>query len=615
MLIEKLVKNKKNLLYKKYNSIRNKILKRENKLNNDKNEYHYLYEFLSYAYQDIGNIRNYDLDFINEILLSRGIEIINSEDLRLIKITLLGKYDKGLDIDLSTEQKEKLNNYLKKINSFINKLKKIFEETNTEIIELKVKLDELEDKYLELEDIYDRINNPKNNDILTENDFQLIYSLMDELPSYEEKKNVLLEFRQYNLDRINNVSKEKNSKVNIDDVKKLFESYKCARVVKYIDKNREEVSNNANIDNMKEILEYMSYEGFIYSFEPASLLSICIYGSLDSVKERYEELSNNNNLEKLFFDVPSVWVDNISKTRKKKRTPTTIIDKQNNGDVSLSSLAHSISYEEILENEKFLKSKGFNISIENRENIKTLKTPHYKILENYEIYSIYGFFDVLDKSDFPASAFAFSSVKEKCDKLIELGLLNGPKNKDDAYSNYTKHYPTIISALKNEIYMILYLLKSNVSIDEYYETIFSSHRFGTLSGDLTRNELGYKLNSSLEVDQFENANFINKDKEIESSNDYENAILNSDNISYSSDILLDPLIKNLEDNYRVDDNEFIYNINGVIISRLKVLRNYSILNENNLNVNEALLYSIIRGSYLNGKAFDKIKSCIITREV
>ena len=99
--------------------------------------------------------------------------------------------------------------------------------------------------------------------------------------------------------------------------------------------------------------------------------------------------------------------------------------------MSLSYTAHSISYEEMLLNEKFLNSIGIPASLEDmKDMVKVLKTPNYRLLENYETFEEYGFFDIQKPSEFYPAAYSLSMVREKCDRFIELGLLNGEFMKD-----------------------------------------------------------------------------------------------------------------------------------------------------------------------------------------
>ena len=90
--------------------------------------------------------------------------------------------------------------------------------------------------------------------------------------------------------------------------------------------------------------------------------------------------------------------------------------------------------------------------------------------------------------------------------------------------------------------------------------------------------------------------------------EYEGIISTNSGLFIDDTIFEDPEIVSLEDNYRVKGNDKIYIIGGQTISRLKVLRNYSKIRVPNTNNEEALMYSIVRGSYLDEETFKTIAS-------
>ena len=90
--------------------------------------------------------------------------------------------------------------------------------------------------------------------------------------------------------------------------------------------------------------------------------------------------------------------------------------------------------------------------------------------------------------------------------------------------------------------------------------------------------------------------------------------MNDENRIINFDVFKLEEIENLENNYKI--NDFIYDIEGICISRLKVLKNYSALYNSNLhNEEDALLYSITRGSYLDQNSFDLLKDIVIERSI
>ena len=100
------------------------------------------------------------------------------------------------------------------------------------------------------------------------------------------------------------------------------------------------------------------------------------------------------------------------------------------------------------------------------------------------------------------------------------------------------------------------------------------------------------------------------DTYIPNASKYEEIIIKENPITYQDDILTDENIKTLEDNYRVDNNPYQYKIGKEIICRLKVLRCYSALKEKGITDDNAFLYSVTRGMYLDEKTFNLIKTSV-----
>ena len=100
------------------------------------------------------------------------------------------------------------------------------------------------------------------------------------------------------------------------------------------------------------------------------------------------------------------------------------------------------------------------------------------------------------------------------------------------------------------------------------------------------------------------------DKYIPKASEYEEIIIRENPIKYSEDILTDEKIRTLEEQYRVDNNPYQYKIGEEIISRLKVLRCYSALKEYGITDDNAFLYSVTRGMYLDEKTFNLIKTSV-----
>ena len=141
--------------------------------------------------------------------------------------------------------------------------------------------------------------------------------------------------------------------------------------------------------------------------------------------------------------------------------------------------------------------------------------------------------------------------------------------------------------------------------DEYYNLIFSDTRNGMLKKSVvpkfTKRDGKY--------DMFIDTHFVNAD--ISSKDDYDKIIRESDAITYDEDVFHEKAVFDLERQFRVRDNEFLYNINGILVSRNKVLRTLSILKNVGVNItSEEVMYAVTKGMHLAKDSLDKVSKSV-----
>lgn len=620
-MLEKAIETKIKKLYKDNRKCNSSLLRCNINIEEAEGDYLVAGGLIEFVGDDITNIRNYDLEALSEIVSLLGkynkkkdISLLYDK-LNVIIIVLRGIYDKKLPIKLTQEQEELLNTFLADVGALLSKCEELINKETVKKIDAQNGLKENDDLIILLEVLLDKVRDPDNLDLITEDEFNLIYSSVVEGKgsSYEEKRDVLLGVKKYNTDLLMGKTKTM-SLVSVEEVKSLFEKYGFKRCFNAIDKNKTEVCSKTNLENMEEVLlclnEIDKEEKFSSRFSSSSILVLCLYGNAECIRNRYEELSKKGELHDIFFDTPSVWIDNVSKSRR-ARNGHGGNDSKTVNPTSLSYTAHSISYEEILENIKFLNSIGIVCSLEDMNDcVKAIKTPNYRLVDNYEIYDEYGFFEGRDPSELGSTAYALSSVREKCDRFIELGLLNGEydKNAPSECASYVKNYPNIITSLNNSLYPLLYKLKKDNNLLDYYDYIFSSRRVGTLSGEFTKNKLGFKLDTEEEVSKFVKDNFVDYEDEIPNKILYD-GVANIDAVP-SEDIMSLPDIVFLENNFRVGSNPYVYMFGNQAISRPKVLRIYGNLFAHGYNLDDTLMYAICYGTYMDEVTFAKVAQMV-----
>lgn len=601
MTLAEIIKSKVDELYETYNSLNQE--KDKNNIESLKNEINKLNTLISLLSKEFKNLKDLNYQDISNYIS------LKEQDLKNVQLVLKAKYDANLPVNLTVTQLELIKNILKELEDKQELLIKTVKEEEEKINNNKEEVSKIEESILNLEYLHEKVTAEDDYSLLNLEDFKNLSIIFDDKNTSSKLKiDLLKSIIEYN-ENIENHNKKIVTTTSIEEVKEYFRSFNFKEdMFSYIDKNKEEISRNIDLNNTKEILEYLDSKHILDKFSKGALLTIVLYSNKNTISNRYEDLKERKALFTPLFEIPSIWVNNLPrKTITRHKTPSkTSRNTQNN---KLRSYSNRISYEEIMTNEEFLTNLGLNVSLSNKTNLKLLQTPKEKIIENINTYKLYGFFNEKDISTIIPSALAFYKVADKCDKLIEIGLLHSSSN------NYTLLHPSVIQLMREENYALLYMLKREKTTEEYYKLIFSKTRSSGLDRCLTTKsptKFGYKLCSDVEIETFKQENFINQmdDKYISNANYYEEIITKENPITYQDDILTDEKIKVLEEQYRVDNNPYQYKIGNEIISRLKVLRCYSALKEKGIIDDNALLYSVTRGMYLDEKTFNTIKAVV-----
>lgn len=550
--------------------------------------------------ENMDNIRELDTDKIVDYFYTvnekTGVtkEEYN-ERLHQIKVLLKGNYDSDMGFELYDEQREFLHDFASKLHTNIDKIRN--NQQKKEIkkqkrLEKMLIINEKEEKYKILQD---KILSKKALDL---DDFELIYKLTNgnEL-SPEKAKTFLIGITLYMQ------SLEKNIDINLGQtnieefIKLLKEDYHLNdSIIKTVLQNKNEITKNSDITEVKNILEFLSNNNLLNKFDKEALLSILTYGTLTSVSTRYTSLIQNNNNYDLFYKSASGWVDKVENIRQPRHS------KKDKTKTSISQdLLKCKIYEPTPEDQaltvSFLTSKEFPITLTDAKVKRLLNTHSYIVIDNYNILKNYDIFKNRDLTNFPLSVFSFSSITSSLDRYIEAGL-----------HDYVYNYPTALSRNSDKIFAYLFKTKeSSINMDEYYSKIYSSlksqHKF--LNGSIIS-----ESDKIIDVGEYLAFSGCYKPT-IENEEEFNNAIIQSEDIFDPSKTIIDEHLQNLDDNYKQD--EYTYIFNNAYISRIKVLRNYGILQRNGLAQKEgALIYSITRNSLLTKNTYDII--CSICKE-
>ena len=516
-----------------------------------------------------------------------------SKKLNEVQRVLEGIYERKLLMKLSKGQTQFIESIISGIGERIGDLEersKYYIEHPEELADI---LSSLEKKIAAYEELEAKIGNPEDMRVLTLDDFSLFEEITND-PNFsmKDKKALLKQIIEYNEGVLQN--HKEVALADKEDVNKLFSSFSVSdKVLGLIKKNEGEVLSHINLDRARDVLLYMKEQNLLSVFSPDALLTIAVYGDVLTLQKRYESL---DSIPKSLFSIPSVWINNVSSSKRGGRS---VYRGKNVGKTNgspLSSAAHRVSYEDLVENERFLQSIGLDVSIMGERGLTALQQPTNRVVENYHVLKDLGLFEGRDMSKFPSAVFSASNIFDRANRFIELGLL-GKKG-----FNYVSNYPSAFNFFVEEAFAKLYDLKQNSSEREYYDTITSDFRSDTLKTDVRLARGDFSLGEDLETFVFER--FVDLSDKIPNAKLYDEVLRNS-SYGVNHDILDDESIQYLDARFGTDD-DLRYVIGGQIVSRAKVLHNYSTLVSEGYQGEEALLYSTVSGMYLTEDSFEKV---------
>lgn len=604
MTLEELISLKLKNLYNELEIDRDELSRSEEEKNELVKVCEECEDFIHIMSEGWENVKHQDTEVLTKYLIKYSGLAYNeneiNENFRIVKL-VYEAIEFGLDTNLTETQIDFVRGYIGSLMQMVKDLDQKIKTREALVSKNKEKSVVNNEIINGLETLNNKISDPVNEDVLDQNDFQAFYSIIEDknIPS-DVKKQAIVKFIKYNADRISNTPKQ-NNKVSIEDIKDLFSSYgfNDPKEVEFINKNRKELEARSDLQNMNSILSFMKDNKIIKRFDIGSLLSICLVGSYESVRDTYKKLDKEHKLCDFYFQTPGAWVNNTLKQENKKIRYGGVSTKEN--PKSLYYAARKISLEDIELNEEFLKEKGFNIDLQSKENLgKLLTTPHYKLLQNYELCRSYGLYQ--DKNSLTnISPLYGSCIEEKMDRLIEAGLFNCDGVSKNVYGRYVNRYPSSIITTSDAAITYYSYLRSIYSPDEYYSTIFSDTR----NGMLKKSVVPKFAKKDGKYDKFVDTNFVNV--MLPRENEYDKILSESDNITYDENVFHEKAVFDLERQFRVRDNDYIYNIDGILVSRNKVLRTLSILMNKGVKIaNEEVMYAITKGMFLSKDSLERI---------
>lgn len=543
---------------------------------------------LSDKIEILDNLRN-DINEITKVEMSKLNEIVDS-----FQITDEEKENMKKELDvikalLTLNQKEKTNytllaNQLTIISSFLDNLEIYIDEKNGEKQEIDPEYNHIvtiTNKYKEL--LY-KIKNPNTNELITDVDI-ILQLFQDSKMTEEDKQAILLVLIKYNQEVIKEKEKERahNKKKRLT-VKELTNVLNCCGYTwsKLDKKYQEKLKKDGNLQNIEEVLATMQEQEFPKLDEEKEGLLLITY-LIATTKDTIEETTK-------FAQERGINITEL------KGLVCAFIPNS-----YLYENKYKIGREEdFRKNVSLLVEHGINIATIMDKGKDLLLITNSRLQKNLDWLECYGLYSSMQEDalldDF-ISALKSQDIPEIIDLWIEnhsLGL------------QYIKNNLSILAShISNQAILFYKLYKSekdNLN-DAFRLTVSNGVKKLSLRKAITHNNISYQgihdKESALVITHHQKPVFP-KEKE------YEEIAKNSLQNKISDDIFTRDEIVNL--NRFSDAKEtLLYDINGLKVSKLKVLRIYDALCQNNLgNTLDALLYAICYNKIITQEEYKRL---------
>lgn len=587
--------------------------------------------------QEIVNIKNIytnnrKFESVRQVL----IKLVNDQN--LLNLTS-EEYDSLFKIPYAEYQFDNSENlFLTQIKCFDDETKKLlisfgFDENQKKLIEsIKKKINNVIEKNneIDLENIKNReekcknlLAKLKNNGLKIITEFDLVKELLDkgnvslnnQIAIFKEinKINVGINNRINNDDKIENdiIDEDELEKTNLDRerVSAIFENYGIS-LDKMPSSYIEQLLTYGEYTKFEELLSFITNKsnGISFILEKYEILTRVLLHSNVSILENVVELSKRKNISKIISVSPTILFPSVavhgkhhfgakSKKIDTKKEKIEIIDKKE----PIVSIVGA--YNNFIKNIELLEQLDIPASIvfEKCATFFTYSEHSVKnVIKNLALYDMSPF-DKDDISKSPFSILAYPNmILDNLDKAIEANCLNYIVDNKTRLINNDNIFNRVKLARK------LHFLENDFSVPF---TQYSSLKKSTklyLRGDITTDKNSKYGELSSETYKLYGAQEFNcPNKEL-----YDDIIGNNENNSVSIISLDDDYIKELDRLFK--SNELVYDFNGVLISRKKVLRFYeTLISDASIESNfELLMYVITKNSMLDSDEINNINQCL-----
>ena len=492
----------------------------------------------------------------------------------------------------------KLKSSLKEYKDYLEANKKY----EHEIIKLDSIVKSLNNKsnidYIEnIDEIYEYLYSKNNMDLKEK--FE-IYKLIGEYNITVGKKKIDMFTKTDNLEKEIKIDKieekvEVNKKTvsNIDSLKTLFSSYNYD--IEKMNKQMVEILLKTSVENVSDVLEVFNKIGlrFNESLKSSEKYLMIIARSDKEVLNSIENICNENNLEILDL---------------LKKCPTVAMKKGSSSKTSNSSKNKQAyfpyylgSYEDFIANIETIKELGYEIKKAMKECITIFAYPHKSLIENIKALEIYGISVKDSKGTFKLSGLKNKDVLFTIDQFIELDELP-----------YVTYNTSRFSLMSNDtIFYRLYKIKKYNLENPFNQIEYKRYKENGYEfvGMITQDKLGNRIVDRMSDKQKATDTIIPVVFDEETTQRLK-TLIEEKKTYFSKKSKNNDLVKYLDLRFKSPQSEITYVIGGKIFSRIKVMRLLSILENENLDKNDLMIFCITYNSIISEDEFERVKNAI-----
>lgn len=557
------------------------------KIKNLKKEQENIQKDYQKQYDKQQNIINTLLDIKANILKLKDLDIKNTfKNLDNLSLELLNFYQIVLKQGYSLQESdlEKLNslfdteiNYNQEIQNNLNKEESLVIEKQIKDLEILIKKVEtynLDDKDMEL----------LKNIIIEDNHLREGIEIMKYLALKTLQKLITNKDEEIEVINKTNITKE--------DLEKLFQKYG----INYQDIKstaKSELETYGYLENIEQIIltlkQYNLFSVEIFNNYQLAISRIFIYSKpeiVESVIKTYQKY-NLNISEFLddFFKRPAKFIP-----RKRKWLMKNTDDKKTTNNKDDENIG---GYEDFEKNLELFNSIGVDIEKAYQKSAFYFEKPHDSIKKSLKNFDLYGITPKYYRDTL--SAFANHNQLDILDIFIEF----------DAFDYVTSNMSRACINKNSLMFYKMFKARENgIDIHSLYK---DTKKRIQLPSTITYDDKTY---SDVNKDNYQELNVYHKEpSELEQI--FDEIVKKSDNNTIAFDFI------NQLNSIKILDKEYsskqvrAYNIDGILISKYKVLRYMTTLIYNGMNESkDMLMYAITKNSFLTKEEYEKIETVV-----